>query len=657
MKKLPPTTELTTITTTIKHCGSPLTPNLVIHHLKLYANNLASSSSAPKSQIALFSDESRKCKTGTHNPRSTHPESECWKVYPHKNPHLQQNNPENQASRSETTVSSFISSQSFPSSSFILDSGSSAHMTSDLNLFTSLKLKEEGVVKTSSGAESLKIKGSGTLNLSNKFGDFLFPNTLFVPDLVVNLLSVRCLVMDGYHIVFEMNEFLIYKDNLVCMKGRYRGNLLCLEFINHRSHISASEDLHKLLGHVSYHRIRQRLGIPISNPTVCEACAVSKITKGSFHTQHSHASKPFEELHMDLVGPITPTSRGGHRYFLTVVNSCTRFISAIPLKRKNDATESIIQAIDLEAKHFGYYPTVIHSDRGTEFVNSKMIDFCNSHSIRSRQSDAYTPQQNGLAERFNRTILESVRTVFKDSGLRKDLWNEIIKSCSLVLNQIPTHRSKRSPFELFRSRSLPIKYFKPLGIRVSYLILPEVTGSKLSPKGELGKLIGYNEELRSYRILSDNGRIINSNHVQFLDFPSPSPCDEPDFHVMEESLESNDTKSDSGTILPEENSIENDDLSPSEDNFDSAPEEICESSDEDVDVATSLVPETRSLRDRTSKVKPTKYSYLTGDPTSFKMAMKCPKKIEWEQAVDQELENIEGHDVWDDMYCQPASLM
>ncbi|KAI7935897.1 hypothetical protein MJO29_015200 [Puccinia striiformis f. sp. tritici] len=85
----------------------------------------------------------------------------------------------------------------------------------------------------------------------------------------------------------------------------------------------------------------------------------------------------------------------------------------------------------------------------------------------------------------------------------------------------------------------------------------------------------------------------------------------------------------------------------SEDLFESAPEDIVESSEDDIDVAATLVPETQTLRDRASRVKPAKYSYLTGDPTSFKMAMKCPKKAEWEQAVDQELENIEGHDVWD----------
>ncbi|KAI9621177.1 hypothetical protein KEM48_010410 [Puccinia striiformis f. sp. tritici PST-130] len=123
--------------------------------------------------------------------------------------------------------------------------------------------------------------------------------------------------------------------------------------------------------------------------------------------------------------------------------------------------------------------------------------------------------------------------------------------------------------------------------------------------------MGYNEELRSYCILLDNGRIIDSNHVQFLDYPTKPPCDDSDFHIIEEPFESNDLESDPDTVIPEDLSINNNDSSLSEDLFESALEDIVESSEEDVDIAATVVPETWTLRDRTSRVKPAKYSYLT----------------------------------------------
>ncbi|KNZ48857.1 hypothetical protein VP01_5360g1, partial [Puccinia sorghi] len=202
--------------------------------------------------------------------------------------------------------------------------------------------------------------GIGSIKLSNQYGDIFLHNVLYVPDISVNLLSVRCLVLEGYQVCFEMNSFIIKKNNSMCMTGRYTNNLPTLIFSNltHDALLSSAELLHKALGHVSYKRIRQRLGIPMNNCRPCDACAVSKVTRGSFHLRHSKASKPFKEIHLDVVGPITPPSREGDQYFLTVVDSCTRFCSALPLKNKSD------------------------------FINAYIQEFCNKNRIRTRYSDA-----------------------------------------------------------------------------------------------------------------------------------------------------------------------------------------------------------------------------------------------------------------------------
>jgi hypothetical protein len=101
----------------------------------------------------------------------------------------------------------------------------------------------------------------------------------------------------------------------------------------------------------------------------------------------------------------------------------------------------------------------------------------------------------------------------KDSGFPLRYWSDIVKVSTLTLNQIPAHKSKKSPFELFKDRSIPIDFFHPIGSRVSYLILPEKTASKLLPKGELGTLLGYNDEIQSYRILSNIGKIVETKSV------------------------------------------------------------------------------------------------------------------------------------------------
>ncbi|KNZ62093.1 hypothetical protein VP01_1314g6 [Puccinia sorghi] len=370
-------------------------------------------------------------------------------------------------------------------------------MTSNLNLFEHLSLKEEGIVRTSSGAEELKIKGNGTIKLNNDSGKIVLHNVLYVPDLAVNLLSVRSIIIDGYSVKFEMNHFSITNTSGLIMSGKYVNNLPTLMFANveHSSNLSSSEALHKSLGH-----------------------------------------------------------------------------------------------------------------------------------------------QNGLAERFNRTLLESMRATLQDTGLNKRLWNEIIKTSALVLNQIPSHKSKSSPYKLFKGRSLPLSFFKPIGMKLTYYILPERSKSKTLTKGEMGSLIGFNDELRSYKVYGENGRIIDTKHVQFLDFPDwkhITTNDDEDLIIGEDD----DGERSAEGALEDENNQEVESLNQ---------EESSDDGDEEVELNLAP-PHSRTLRERGPKIKPVKYSYLAGDPTSFKMAMKCKQQKEWINAADEELNNIEGHDVWEDI--------
>ncbi|KNZ49275.1 hypothetical protein VP01_510g12 [Puccinia sorghi] len=567
IKKFPNTPELNS-SSAITHSGQEMTPDLVLDHLRLHANKQSISGNKLSSQqVSLFTDyNSTKCKPNAHNTRAPHPQHRCWMLHPHLRPNS--SNP----ARAEQSVSSFHSSISHPSMNFVLDSGSSAHMISNLNLFFSIDIKEEGIVRTSSGAKSLKIKGIGSIKLSNSYGDIFLHKVLYIPNICVNILSVLCLVLEGYQIAFEMNSFLIKKNNKLCMYGRYVNNLPTLEFSNpeNDSLFSSGELIHKALGHVSYKRIRQRLGIPMNNCRPCDACAVSKVTRGSFHSRHSKASKPFEEIHLDIVGHITPSSCQGHQYFLTIVDSCTRFCSAIPLKNKSEVV--------------------------------------------------------------------------------------IIKASTLTLNQIPAHKSKKSPFELFKNCSLPLNYFKPIGLKVSYLYLPDNFNSKLAQIGGLGTLVGYNEELRSYRVATETGKVINSKHLKFLDFPA-SDEKTSDLDINDDWTEhelnmmgSEPEKENSEALTLEEGDSTNPKVSRQESESDS------EAEDEDV-IEKTLVPEARTLRDRNSKIKPIKYSYLTGDPDSYQIAMKSVNRKQWAAAADEEFSNIEGHDVWEDQWEEPSSFL
>ncbi|KNZ59600.1 hypothetical protein VP01_1697g2 [Puccinia sorghi] len=240
--------------------------------------------------------------------------------------------------------------QSLANSGVFSKSASVSLLTDDSKKYHS----EQIFVRTSSGEESLEIKGIGTIKLSHDQGELLLHCVLFVPSVAINLLSVRCLVLAGFNFQFLKNSFTVSRNNDLLITGRYKGNLPSLDFLNKKeqSYLSAAERLHKSMGHAS------------------------------FNSKHQQAKIPFEELHLDLIGTITPTSREGDRYILTVVDSNTRYCSATPITQKSDVFNTLSTILDFEAKRFGYYPSVLHLDRGGEFINSLMKEYCRKHLIR-----------------------------------------------------------------------------------------------------------------------------------------------------------------------------------------------------------------------------------------------------------------------------------
>lgn len=133
----------------------------------------------------------------------------------------------------------------------------------------------------------------------------------------------------------------------------------------------------------------------------CDSCVRSKITKSPFSAILTPSSKPLERIHLDLIGPIKPQSKAGHRYILTLVNNFSGYLSAFPLLSKDKTPEVIINILKMEFKRLNYYTTEIFSDKGTEFTNKTLKDFAMSKHIKLITSEPYHSQHNGQLERAN----------------------------------------------------------------------------------------------------------------------------------------------------------------------------------------------------------------------------------------------------------------
>ncbi|GKD50300.1 ribonuclease H-like domain-containing protein [Tanacetum coccineum] len=159
---------------------------------------------------------------------------------------------------------------------------------------------------------------------------------------------------------------------------------------------------------------------------------------------------------------------------------------------------------------------VIRCDNGTEFKNKDMNQFCERKSIKREFSVARTPQQNGVAERKNRTLIEAARTMLADFKLPTTFWVEAVNTDCHVQNRVlVTKPHNKTPYELFPGRKPALGFMKPFGCPVIILNTIDHLG-KFDGKVDEGFFVGYSVNSKAFRLFNSRTRIVEENlHVQF----------------------------------------------------------------------------------------------------------------------------------------------
>ncbi|GKC63185.1 putative ribonuclease H-like domain-containing protein [Tanacetum coccineum] len=142
---------------------------------------------------------------------------------------------------------------------------------------------------------------------------------------------------------------------------------------------------------------------------------------------------------MDLFGPTSVKSINHASYCLVITDDCTRFSWVFFLATKDETSgilQNFIRQIENQLNH---RVKIIRSDNGTEFKNRDMLEFCGNKGIKQEYSNARTPQQNGVAERMNRTLIEAARTMLADSLLPTTFWAEAVSTACYIFNRNQTN--------------------------------------------------------------------------------------------------------------------------------------------------------------------------------------------------------------------------
>lgn len=186
---------------------------------------------------------------------------------------------------------------------------------------------------------------------------------------------------------------------------------------------------HKRLGHISKNGLEKLWklvdGISTNTKTLdwetCETCVEGKQVKLPHNKERVRAKRPLQLVHSDLMGPITPESHDGKKYILTFIDDFTHFTAIYLLKAKSEVFRFFKLFEAMATAHFNLQVSRFRCDNEREYLSTEMKDYFEEQGIQYEFTIRYTPEQNGVAERMNRTILEKARCMLLGSGLPKYL--------------------------------------------------------------------------------------------------------------------------------------------------------------------------------------------------------------------------------------------
>ena len=396
-------------------------------------------------------------------------------------------------------------------------------MCKDREVFNHLEESAvSGVLLADKGITPTEGQGSVTLNLNSPENLTLTLNeVLHVPGLRENLLSVRALVCHDYKdisIEFLSDACVFKRGGLEIHRMPLTDSLWLLKAgiteLASSARAVGTYDLslwHLRLNHLNkrtlVEMVRKGLlpGVELKDEDEyvlrCIGCGLGKMHKEP-HKRRTWRAEKLELIHTDLCGPMdTATLLHGKAYFMTFIDDYSRRSWVRLLAHKDEAFECFQEWLAEVERETGLKVKVLKSDGGGEYVNSSFKAFLGARGIKHKLIIARTPQQNGVAERINRTLLDGVRSMLHGVGLTKGFWGWALECFNYTRNRVPTRgRSDGvSPYEAWTGRKPNLSHLKTFGSPVLYRY-DDQSRKKLDPRARKGILVGYPTNKAGYRV-------------------------------------------------------------------------------------------------------------------------------------------------------------
>ncbi|GJS47454.1 retrotransposon protein, putative, ty1-copia subclass [Tanacetum coccineum] len=568
----------------------------------------------------------------------------------------------------DSEVMMVMSTQAQALLDLIMDSGCSYHMTPRLDIFFDFLECDGGSVQLGDNREC-KIRGIGKVRVQLRDGSsFVLNNVRYIPELKRNLISLGTLEKEGFTVKMQSGKVKVINGSRVVLSGTRRDNCVySLDGHAMAGELNASVEekdslaqvWHKRLGHISEAglQVLEKQGLfgkeSLGKLDFCENCVLGKSHRVRFGVGRHTTQGVVDYVHSDLWGPSQVESLGGKRYFLSIIDDYSRRVWVYILRFKHEAFGKFKEWKQLVENQTGRTVKKLRTDNGLEFCNREFEQLCIESGIARHLTVAGTPQQNGVAERMNRTLMDKVRCLLIQSGLPKTFWAEATCTAAYLINRSPsTAIEKKTPMEMWSGHPSDYGMLRIFGC-VAY---PHDKQGKLEPRAIKCVLLGYPEGVKGYRLYrldNESPKIVTSRNV-----------------VFNESVMYKDTLKDSGvgdkSVEELQVEVELQRLNNHTHEEDQIDQE--DGNDEDAgDQETNQPPDltdyqlTRDREPRT-RTKPLRfqdesnmaaYAFAaaeeedTHEPLTYQEAVACEDSSKWKAAMKEEMDSLRKNKTWE----------
>lgn len=414
-----------------------------------------------------------------------------------------------------------------------LDNGASNHMTGLRSKFRELNEGVTGQVHFGDGS-TVEIKGKGSVDFTYKNGEeHLLDEVYYIPMLCNNVISLGQLSESGNKVVINGDYLWVFdkREKLLMKVKRSPNRLYKIDIETSKPACLALkvEELswlwHSRLGHVNFqaltlmHSTQMVCGLPkFTEPEgVCTDCLMSKQVRSSFPSQSKYCVKQVLELvHGDLCGPISPATSSGNKYFFLLVDDYSRIIWVYLLKSKDEALNAFKKFKTHVEKESDKQVKTLRTDHGGEFCSLDFTKYCEENVIARHLTTPYTPQQNRVVERRNRTVVEMARSLLKQMKLPLMLWGEAGRHSVYLLNRLPTRSlTGKTPYEAWKGEKPNIGHIRIFGC-LAHMKVPGLHTKKLDDRSKIVVHLGREPGTKGYRLYDpESNKIYVSRDVVF----------------------------------------------------------------------------------------------------------------------------------------------